>query len=387
MPRFHESCLTSTLSNDKCLDQGLFGTEEGCEPCPLGTFPIDPLMPCNTSKATPEECCTTMYPSEFNASRICTDDSLFEYDLQLFRRGPRRHTTWCPANPKGATNKTAPWLFDVAKSLGYITYFGEEFCYDYSLYVTQDNTFPLDPDFELRKVQCRLQNCPQCEGPWPSMGPHICLDHDNGNPAFSQISALWDAYPDLPKFAFLNAIAAHDYNFEWIRMISGLEEYDAQLALFLESMVTRNDFDNTVIVVRTDHGMQGGPTTVDYSQQVEHREPWTQIIIPSGLAGVSLDTLATNQDRLATGYDLYHTFRNLMSSKDAAPIPSWSYDLFTSTIPAERSCNDAKIPVDFCPCEGVGPDRAPHFGICNVFEPYNDLFCVGDDSPIRPEES
>ena len=218
------------------------------------------------------------------------------------------------------------------------------------------------------------------------MGPHLCVEHELENPAFSQLGAIWKAYPDVPKFAFLNAYAAHDLGFEWIKMISSLEAYDDQLASFLERIASHKEFENTIVVVKTDHGLQGGPSTVDYSQQVEHREPWTQIIISQDLAGESLSVLAQNQDRLATGYDLYHTIRAIMRSMDAAPVPDWSYNLFKSVIPKERSCKEAKIPIDFCPCEDIGFDRAPHFGICNVYEEYQDLFCVNNqDKPIPPE--
>jgi hypothetical protein len=225
-----------------------------------------------------------------------------------------------------------------------------------------------------------------CEGPWPPVGPHLCLEHEHENPAFSQISAIWEAYPDVPKFAFLNGIAAHDYSFEWIKMVSSLEAYDEQLASFLERIVSSKEFENTIVVVRADHGLQGGPSTVDYSMQLEHREPWTQVVIPIALAGESLPVLAENQDRLATGYDLYHSLRGTMSSMDVAPIPDWSYNFFDSIIPKERSCEKAKIPIDFCPCDGVDLDRAPHFGVCNVYEEYNDLFCTSNqDKTILPE--
>jgi hypothetical protein len=387
--RYHASCFNQSLTTDKCFDNGLFGTNKECQACPTGTFPIDPLAPCNTTKDEPEKCCTDAYPS-FNSSRICRDDTLFENGLQLFRRGPRRHTTWCPISVSAdEASKSTPWLFDVAKAQGYITYFGEEFCYDHSPYVTQDNTFPLYTDYEIRNLYCRLQSCLEnCEGPWPPMGPHICLERDGENPAFTQIYDIWKAYPDVPKFAFLNGIAAHDYDFEWIKMIASLEAYDVQLATFMERILYTKEFENTIVVVRADHGLQGGPTTVDYSVQVEHREPWTQIIIPQALAGDSLSILATNQDRLATGFDLYHSFRNLMSSRDVAPMPDWSFDMFRDEIPLDRSCQDAKIPDDFCPCEGRGLDRSPHFGVCNVFEPYNDLFCASDlDPPLAPEKS
>ena len=214
----------------KCHEQGFFGTEDGCAACPPGTFSIDPLAPCNATKATPEQCCTDSYVG-WNSTRICQDDSLFENNLQLFRRGPRRHNTWCPSDSKHSSYKSTPWLFDVARLKGYITYFGEEFCYNFSPYVSQDNTFPLHTDYELRNVHCRLESCKEnCEGPWPPMGPHLCVEHELENPAFSQLGAMWKAYPDVPKFAFLNAFAAHDLGFEWIKMISSLEAYDDQLA-------------------------------------------------------------------------------------------------------------------------------------------------------------
>ena len=385
--RFHKSCFDQKypIVTDKCFENGLFGTEGGCEVCPVGTYPIDPLSPCNTTKTAPEKCCTGVFPG-YNASRVCRDESLFEHNLQLFRRGPRRHTTWCPTKEDNPS-KSTPWLFDVARTKGYITYFGEEFCYDHSPYVMQDNTFPLVTDFELRNLHCRLQSCLEtCEGPWPPMGPHLCLEKQGENPAFTQIESIWDTYPDVPKFAFLNGIAAHDYDFEWIKMIASLEAYDVQLATFLGRIISSKSFEDTVIVVRADHGLQGGPTTVEYSVQVEHRHPWTQIIIPQKLAGNALSVLATNQERLATGFDLYHTFRNLMSSADVAPIPDWSFDLFHTEIPHDRSCRDAKIPDDFCPCEGTAIDRSPHFGVCNVYEPYTDLFCASDkDEPILPD--
>lgn len=96
--------------------------------------------------------------------------------------------------------------------------------------------------------------------------------------------------------------------------------------------------------------------------------------------------LALNQDRLATGFDLYHSLRRLMASSNSAndpPIPSWSFDLFKAEIPNDRTCRDAKVPEDFCPCEGSGLDRAPQFGVCNVFEPYTDLYCSSElDPPV-----
>jgi hypothetical protein len=168
-----------------------------------------------------------------------------------------------------------------------------------------------------------------------------------------------------------------------MNMISYSEAYDAQLAKFLESMTSRDDFSNTVIVLRADHRLQGGPATLEYSLQVEHRDPWTQIILPKNMEGrVSLEALFENQNKLATGFDLYRTIRELMGSGKTTSgsepaIPDWSLNLLQTVIPNGRTCRDAKIPVDFCPCEEEAPDRPPDFGVCNSFDSYGDLFCRG----------
>ena len=397
--RYHELCIEETHIPDECAIIGQFHSEVGCSPCPRGTFLKDTIRRCDTKDGGVESCCTNSFPRN-DPSRICDDDSRLEMNLQLFRRGPRRATTWCPP-PKTRNQDTAglsPFLFDVAKVEGYITFFGEEFCYENSLYVAQDNIFPLESDFLLHKAFCRIATCKNYRGPQISgtnfLGPYICADHETGNEvnstlAFAQISAIWDTYPNVPKFAFLNSLAAHDYSFDWINMIAGSEEYDHHLASFLTYMLSRSDADNTIIILRTDHGLQGGPTTVEYSVQVEHREPWTEIIFPEGFGGLSLDAIEHNQNTLATGYDLYNTLRKLMehsSREEKAPIPDWSFDLLNEKIPMDRSCNEAKIPPDFCPCDGKGLGRAPNFGICNTFDPYNDLYCVDGDEAMLPDE-
>ena len=398
--RYHESCIQETYIPDKCAIIGQFHSKDGCSPCPKGNFLKDTMKHCDIKDDGIESCCTNSFPRH-DPSQICDDDSQLERNLQLFRRGPRRATTWCPppTTRKQDSASLSPFLFDVAKVEGYITYFGEEFCYEDSLYVAQDNIFPLESDFLLHKAFCRIATCKNYRGPQISenniTGPYICADHETANGvnstlAFAQISAIWDAYPNVPKFAFLNSLAAHDYSFDWINMIAGSEEYDHHLAFFLEYMFSRNDADNTIIILRTDHGLQGGPTTVEYSVQVEHREPWTEIIFPEEFGGLSLDAIEHNQNALSTGYDLYNTLRKLMdysSREEKAPIPDWSFDLLNEKIPMDRSCNDAKIPPDFCPCDdGNGLGRAPNFGICNTYDPYNDLYCVDGDEIILPAE-
>lgn len=69
-----------------------------------------------------------------------------------------------------------------------------------------------------------------------------------------------------------------------------------------------------------------------------------------------MESLFYNQDRIVTGYDIYRTLRELMEStkekdglKDVAP--PWSYNVVRDAVPATRACTDAKVPLEFCPCE------------------------------------
>ena len=407
--RFSPTCFgENVFRNDRCADEGMFTSSDGtCQACPKGTFLIDPLAGCSSPDGS--TCCAGEFAS-YNATRICRDPHRFEHGLQLFRRGPRRHSTYCPAGPVDDSSVSSPWLFDVAKSLGYVTFFGDEFCYEGSPFVVQDNVFPLSPDYELQRMYCRLSESRQYN--FTTLGSRLCAEQRTPqgqvtNPGLAHVTNIWNAYPDIPKFAYLNALAAHDYDFEWIKMIAASEAYDGELVSFLSSMFKRDNFANTLIILRADHGLQGGPSTLEYSMQVEHREPWTQLIFPKNFLDASaLNTLHQNQDRIATGLDLYRTIRELMlpqqddgsttpaAMANANPPPppppdvmadSSSLNLFYTLIPKDRTCKQAKVPEDFCPCEEQSPNRSPNFGVCNPFDQYGDLYCIDRDEVILPD--
>merc|ERR1712238_493445 len=315
------------------------------------------------------------------------DNPLFLYNLRLFTKYVSRVTpqlTWC-VKDASHENGRSPWIFDVAKKEGYITLFGEEFCYKNSPYVTQGNIFRTEADVDVLNIFCELakrkalkdklevDNLRSVEDKFP------CLD------ALDHIEKMWNSYHDVPKFAFVNAISAHDYSGKWKDMDESLRAYDLHLRNFLQQMLSRDDANNTIIIVRSDHGLQGGINMAEFSNQVEHLKPWTQIIVPKDLPGIDLKALKVNQKRLLTGFDLYHTLRVLMASnndkaagskdKFIPSLPDWSHSIMTTEIPWNRSCKDAKVPLDYSPFEGN--KFVPTFGICNKFEPIQFQFCNG----------
>lgn len=128
--------------------------------------------------------------------------------------------------------------------------------------------------------------------------------------------------------------------------------------------------------------------------QVEHREPWTQMLLPQSIVGDSLEPLFLNQERIVTSHDIYRTLRDLMvggmptdesSSIDDVVLPPWSYNLFHAIVPTTRTCQDAKVPTEFCLCEEQVEYRPPSLGVCNPFDQYGDLFCPEHLDFILPD--
>ena len=209
----------------------------------------------------------------------------------------------------------------------------------------QDNDFFVTkPDFSIHKIFCLLARHSQ-KGAFTDKSLWA-IDHDSASkpkPCIDgrsrhQISheyliKIWDTYPDVPKFAYLNAIAAHDYGLANEYMHLGGEEYDVILSSFLRYAMTKDSFKNTVIIIRSDHGLQGGPAAIEYSTQQEHPHTWSNFLFHEGV--IELDALYKNQDRLVTGHDLYNTIIGLVSRPFAKTndfvTPSWSYDLFKDT--------------------------------------------------------
>ena len=358
---------------------------------------------------------------------ICHDPTKPHYGLRLERISAfTGQAYWCPTRQDESKAKS-PWLFKFGHDQGYINYFGEEFCYDGSPYVAQKNVFPIFYfDIESHVVNCRLAELRNLKENLKTSPKYLwslerpeepCLDrfscgYHKARIALEHIERMWDTYSDRPKLAFLNALAGHNYNFDWARMYLMAERYDEYLASFLESMLTREDANSTVIIIRADHGLQRGPTAMDYGLQLEHNRPWTEILVPESLSGFSKSVFFQNQNRLTSGFDLYHTMRDLMTvvpekneetglpekSIDTSTFkrfwrrisnfydddddddgrsytppakPDWTYNLLKSTVPHNRTCLEARVDPHLCREKSITPD----FGACNMLDRDQKRFC------------
>ena len=167
------------------------------------------------------------------------------------------------------------------------------------------------------------------------------------------------------------------------------EAYDLLLAPFMEEVLAHAEATDTVVVIGSDHGLQGGLATLDYAVQMENRLPWMEMVVPQTVfddsdSGLSLETFVANSDRLVTAFDLHKTLSGIIApeSRDqyaAGNHSAWASDLLRSQVPETRTCDQAKIPRDFCSCanEEATP-LAPGFGVCNFAGTTQRSFCVAD---------
>ncbi|CAB9510836.1 Protein of unknown function (DUF229) [Seminavis robusta] len=361
---------------------------------------------CMVTTGPTEDCEKTSKTTVGGTSRtICYDDTHLAFGMEQTNQF-RDSTTWCRVSDiegseqVGSSPKRSPWIFDIAERAGYVTLFAEEFCFDKSPWTAQNNIFPLKADILPHELFCRIterqitRKGGKVSGPlWRYVGatdPNVLgIDGEGSFPkanvSLSYLKSMWEVYPDIPKLAYLNALAAHVYA-KYPVMTLAAEEYDANLASFVESMLESQDAKDTIFVVRSDHGMQGPPNNLDYSTQVEALRPWTEIIVPRSFANFSLESLHENQQRLVTGPDLYRTLTNLMVQNEPGIMPKpseWMIDILNDEIPKSRTCADAKVSSDYCIYEDERTFAAPNFGTCNLAETHQDYLCPSHAEDFR----
>lgn len=368
---------------------------------------------CIVTTGRPERCRPTQKKNGTCTTSVCNDEASPVFGLHLVNVSQNTQT-WCPADINEQEERMSPWIFDIARRAGYVTLFAEEFCYDDSPYVAQNNIYQLEADILPHQMFCRLAEAKKPRLPrWLVKLNSPCIGTSHTSKiALDHIRQMWDSYPGTSKFAYLNAMAAHDYSrfpryvvffrhyrsccsklllshkrFHWWTfnllfrsMTTSSEAYDKVLSSFLDYFINRNDANNTVIVVRSDHGLQGGETTMEYSTQIEAFRPWNELVVPQTLPHVSLDVLARNQVRLVTASDLYRTLAEVMTTGGSQLMPkppTWTTNILKTSIGTNRTCVDAKVPLTYCLFEDQRTFTAPNIGTCNLATSTTrqDIFC------------
>ncbi|CAF2754822.1 unnamed protein product [Rotaria sp. Silwood2] len=163
------------------------------------------------------------------------------------------------------------------------------------------------------------------------------------------IRDLFEMYPSQPKFSFVfHSQYSHDSN-------NALPYADDELLEFLKLMHKRGYFDNTMLILMTDHGARFSSLRKTYQGKLEERLPFMSIRMPKKFQDKYphlMYNLRLNSHRLTTPFDIHETFEHLFefhSSDSYQSKSNRSYSLF-QLIPENRTCLQADVEQHWCAC-------------------------------------
>ncbi|XP_054717820.1 uncharacterized protein LOC129227305 [Uloborus diversus] len=245
-----------------------------------------------------------------------------------------------------------PLIWKNYSSAGYATMFAEDFP-DFGLFTYLATGFRKVPTHHyLRPFWLAVK-----ESPLLKLSSHLCygptplhwLQVDYVN---KFVSRYEDRKVPYFGFSFL-AELSHEY-------ISPIASADDYFMKFFKSLSDRGYLKNTVFIVMSDHGHRFDPIRKTEVGYIEERMPFLSIHVPETITFVqktAKESLQKNSGRLVTPFDLHATLLDLLAFVSSgqplgqhAPKNTLGLSLFGG-IPADRNCEDAKIPVHYCVCE------------------------------------
>ncbi|KAK8766541.1 hypothetical protein V5799_006683 [Amblyomma americanum] len=128
---------------------------------------------------------------------------------------------------------------------------------------------------------------------------------------------------------------------------------DQPLEAMLKSLYACGTFNDTALLVFADHGLRYGLSRMTEVGRQEDAMPACLLALPPHFLRrypEAVVNLEVNQRRLVTAYDLHATLLTLAELPRFKPaVTARGLSLF-GRIPPERTCSDAYVPDEFCPC-------------------------------------
>ncbi|XP_030377833.1 uncharacterized protein LOC115626590 [Scaptodrosophila lebanonensis] len=246
-----------------------------------------------------------------------------------------------------------PFVWKNFKYVGYTTAMAED-CVKINTFNNYRLGFKYAPvDHYLRPFLLALENhLPKFD----IRGFNQCLGHRPGMQyIFEYCAKFVQRYlKKQPMFGFFwtNSFSSADY--------IGPSAYDQFLYNYLTKFEAMSLYNESIVIVFSDHGMRYGNLIRLPEGQLEERLPMLFISLPPWFKRQYprfASALQTNRNRLSSHFDLYMTLKHLTmlpvaTDPQLLPTPSCKYcqSLFYE-LPKERRCQDAGIKAHWCACE------------------------------------
>ncbi|OWF43798.1 uncharacterized protein LOC110459247 [Mizuhopecten yessoensis] len=249
---------------------------------------------------------------------------------------------------------------------GYVTFFAEDWPY-FSTFNYLSHGFNVPPsDHYLRPMYLAMKQ----QAPVSTSLEQVNLYFENKNIKLVPSSLC---YKDRLKHIiyleyckrFLNAYKTKlKFGFSWMSELGHdypdfLEIADQDFTDFLHWMKIEGHFDNTVLMFMSDHGSRIDDLRNTAVGRIEARMPLLTIVLPGRFKQQHqglVDTMKENTKVLTTAFDVHamiddilHQNFDLQLKTTQREKPPRGISLFRK-IPKERTCADAGISEQFCPC-------------------------------------
>uniref|UniRef100_A0A7E4V535 Sulfatase domain-containing protein n=1 Tax=Panagrellus redivivus TaxID=6233 RepID=A0A7E4V535_PANRE len=159
------------------------------------------------------------------------------------------------------------------------------------------------------------------------------------------VKSFLDAYPNVAKFAFSWLIeVSHDY-------LNTAGVADKDFADFLTA--SEKHFNKSIVVVFSDHGNRYDRIRETVVGRLESRLPLLAIRVPDWVKKTKpayWEALKGNSKVLTSHFDLHATFVHLLKGLSTPPPNLLRGKSLFTPLPANRTCFNAEIPSNFCPC-------------------------------------
>ena len=127
---------------------------------------------------------------------------------------------------------------------------------------------------------------------------------------------------------------------------------EPDLLLLIKNLKQKGYLNNTLLVVMGDHGARYGEARAVMQGKLEERLPLFSMSFPPWFISrypKLVDNLRTNTDRLTSWFDVYATYRHMLSYPEVPSDFKHGKSLLLE-IPASRTCANATVEEHWCPC-------------------------------------
>ena len=241
-----------------------------------------------------------------------------------------------------------PWIWNELKKLGYVTQWAEDVQRPenniggtFTFRMLGFNKQPVDHymrNFFIYQYEKTRVVQPECFG---SVPVHLNM--------FNWGRDMFESYKVRLKFSFLfHSSLSHNH-------MTHVSVADEDLRDTLMHMNNRGHFDNTLLLVMSDHGLRFSSVRQTLQGQHEERNPFFSVRLPPKFIAKYPEihrNLQINAERLTTPFDVHATFHDVILFKGVTKVvanASRGISLFQE-IPADRTCEDADLETHWCSC-------------------------------------